>query len=349
MDKVTVYAAVNTKIRALEGNFLKREDYMNLLQKKSVADIARYLKDNTSYGKLLGDIRIDKISRRDMEDILKRNMIKNMDRLMHYFRDDYRDFIRSFYIKYEIEDLKILARVIFNGKDPDAIIEKPLSFLGKYSRVDPEKLFRSKTIKELIYSLEGSEFFESLKPLLDGKRENLFRFEMALDMGYFSILESRRKKISKQDREVLKKWEGMVADLYNIQWIYRGKKFYRLSPEELLNYTMDFGDKLTFAERKAMCYAKNLDELYRMTMDSGYGFLFKKEEISRDIYMERRINRFLYYKLKALVRKYPMSIIQTVGYVLSLEFGIRDIISIIESIRYDIPPEQARKFLVKAT
>jgi V/A-type H+-transporting ATPase subunit C len=148
---------------------------------------------------------------------------------------------------------------------------------------------------------------------------------------------------------VLKKWEGMVADLYNIQWIYRGKKFYRLSPEELLNYTMNFGDKLTFTDRKAMCYAKNLDELYRMTMDSGYGFLFKKEEISRDIYMERRINRYIYYKLKALTRKYPMSIIQTIGYVWSLEFEIRDIISIIESIRYELPPEETRKFLVKAS
>jgi V/A-type H+-transporting ATPase subunit C len=112
---------------------------------------------------------------------------------------------------------------------------------------------------------------------------------------------------------------------------------------------MNFGDKLTFTDRKAMCYAKNLDELYRMTMDSGYGFLFKKEEISRDIYMERRINRYIYYKLKALTRKYPMSIIQTIGYVWSLEFEIRDIISIIESIRYELPPEETRKFLVKAS
>jgi len=49
-----------------------------------------------------------------------------------------------------------------------------------------------------------------------------------------------------------------------------------------------------------------------------------------------------------LTRKFTMSIIQTIGYVWSLEFEIRDIISIIESIRYDLPPEEARKFLVKA-
>ncbi|OFW53778.1 MAG: ATPase [Actinobacteria bacterium RBG_13_35_12] len=347
MDKLTRYSAVNTKIRVMEKEFLKREDYLNMLKKKSVADAARYLKENISYGKLLGEIHPDTVSRRDLEDILKRNMIKNMDKLIHYFRDDYKDLIRSLYIKYEVEDLKVLARSIFNGKEPETI-EKPLSFLGKYSRVDPKRLFKSRTIRELIYSLEGSEFFEFLIPLVDGRRENLFRFEMALDMGYFNIIQSRKLKISGEDREMLKKWEGMIADLYNIQWIYRGKKFYHLSPEELLNYTINFGDKLTFADRKDMCYTKNLEELYRMTINSVYGFLFKKEEISRDIYMERRINRFMHYKLRALTRRLPMSIIQTIGYVWLLEFEIRDIISIIESIRYDLPPEEARKFLVKA-
>ncbi|MCK4240433.1 MAG: V-type ATPase subunit [Candidatus Atribacteria bacterium] len=346
MDKVIIYAAVNTKIRALEKDFLKREDYLNMIQKKSVVEVARYLKDNTSYGKLLREINLDNISRRDLEDILKNNMIKNMDKLIYYFRDDYKEFIRSLYIKYEIEDLKNLSRSIFNGKELETI-KKPLSFLGKYSRVSPEKLFKSRMIRDLIYSLEGSEFFEFLIPLVDGRRENLFRFEMALDMGYFSIIQSRKLKISREDRKILKKWEGLLADLYNIQWVYRGKKFYSLSPEELLNYTINFGDKLTFRERKAMCYAKNLEELYKMITNTIYGFLFKKEEMYRDIYMERRIKRFIYYKLKALDRQFPLSIIQTIDFVWSFEFEIKDIISILEAIRYNMPPEEARKFLVK--
>ena len=346
MDKVITYAAVNAKIRALEKDFLKREDYLNMIQKKSVVDVARYLKENTSYGKLLREINIDNISRRDLEDILKNNMIKNMDKLIYYFRDDYKEFIRSLYIKYEIEDLKILSRSIFNGKELETI-KKPLSFLGKYSRVDSKILFKSKTNRELIYSLKGSEFYEFLIPLVNGKRENRFRFEMALDMGYFSIIQSRKLKISREDRKILKKWEGLLADLYNIQWVYRGKKFYSLSPEELLNYTINFGDKLTFRERKAMCYAKNLEELYKMIANTIYGFLFKKEEMYRDIYMERRINRFIYYKLKALDRQFSLSIIQTIDFVWSFEFEIRDIISILEAIRYDIPSEEARKFLVK--
>mgnify|MGYP000170853847 CR=1 FL=1 len=347
MNKVIIYAAVNTKIRALEKNFLKREDYLNMLRKKSVFDVARYLKENTSYSKLLGEIRIDEnISRRDLEYVLKKNMIDNMDKLIYYFRDDYKEFIRFLYMKYEIEDLKVLARSIFNGIELESL-EKPFSFLGKYSKVDPERIFKSKSIQELIYSLEGSVFFEMLNPLLAHKIENLFEFEMALDMGYFNIIQSRKLKISPKDMKILKKWEGMVADLYNIQWIYRGKKFYNLLPEELLNYSVNFGDKLSFKERKMMCYTKNLDELYQIITNTIYGFLFKKEEMSRDIYMERRINRFVYYKLKALDRQFPLSIIQTIDFVWSFEFEIRDIISILEAKRYDLPIEESRKFLVK--
>jgi len=346
MDKIIVYSAINTKIRILEREFLKRQDYLNLLKMFSVAETASYLKENTPYRKLLAEIKTDIVSRRNIEDILTLNMVTNIDKLIYYFRGDYKKLVRSLCIKYEIEDLKVLARIIFNGKESGEI-GKPLSFLGKYSQMEPEQLYKAKTIRDLIYSLKGSEFFEFLIPLNDGRRENLFRFEMALDTSYFNIIQSRRLKIFSADRYLIKKWEGLLADLYNIQWIYRGKKFYQLSPEELLNYTINFGDKLTYKDRQKMCYAKSLEEFFQMTLNSVYGFLFKKEEISTDIYMERRINRFIFYKLKLLSRKFPLSIIQTIAYIWKAELEIKDIISIIESIRYNLSSEEAKKFLVK--
>ena len=90
-----------------------------------------------------------------------------------------------------------------------------------------------------------------------------------------------------------------------------------------------------------------MEELFKITNNSVYGFLLKGEEISTDIYMERRINRYIYYELRDLSRKSPLSIIQTIEYVWLLEFEVRDVISIIESIRYNLSSEEARKFLVK--
>lgn len=346
MGNSLVYAAVNTKIRAMEGDFLTREDYRNMLQKHSVPELARYLKDNTHYAEFLKDVDEDNISRRDLEEIFRRRMINDLDRLIYYFKGGYRDFVRSLYLKYEIADIKHLARLIFNGSKPQDFSQS-LTFIGKYSRLHPEKLFAAASIRDLITSMEGSEFYPFVKPLLDGRRENLFRFEMALDMGYFSMINQRREKISGTDYRIVQFWEGTVADLYNIQWIYRGKKFYRLLPEELLNYTLDFGEELSFTKRKALCYAANLEEFYELVQSTGYQFLFKKNQ-TQDIYMERRINRYIYHLLKALNRKYPMTIIQTICYVWFLDYEIKDIFAICESIRYRITPEEARRFLIRA-
>lgn len=345
MENVTRFAAVNAKIRSLQGKFLKDKDYINMLEKNSVKDVANYLKDNTYYGEMLQDINLENISRRDLENILKNYLIKNVEKIRHYFNGNYKKFIKSLYVKYEIEDLKSFARLIFNGTELDSY-EKTFVFVGKYSDVEPEKVFASKTIGDLIRAFEGSEFYKYIEHILKGKRESLFYLEMALDMAYYSIIQRYWKMISKSDRQILEKMEGIIADLFNIQWIYRGMKFYSLSPEEILNYTIDFGDKLTYNERKALCYAKSLDEFFALTKESTpYSFLFNKEII--DLYMERRINRYIYFKLRALERTAMMNIIHVVAYILFLEFEIRDIISITESIRYNMPYDEAKKFLIR--
>ncbi len=346
MDRIVLFSAVNTKIKVLEREFLNKQNYLDMLKMTSVPEAAGYLKDYTSYQKLFEEITIETISRRDIEDILIKKMVANIDKLIFYFRDDYRTLVRSFYLKHEIRDLKILARSIFNGENPREI-GKPLSFLGKHSEIVPEKLFKAKTVRDLIFLLEGTEFFEYVIPLIDGKRENLFRFEMVLDNSYYNITQQKRLNLLSTDRSLIRKWEGLLADLYNIQWIYRGKKFYQLSPEELLNYTINFGDKLSYKDRQRMCYTKSLENLNRLISGSYYGSLFGKEEFSTDIYMERHINRFIYKQLGQLNRKFPHSIIQTIAYIWQLEMEIKDIISIVESIRYKLPGEEAKKYLVR--
>ncbi|ADL08454.1 V-type ATPase subunit [Thermosediminibacter oceani] len=346
MDRITRFAAVNTKIRAMERNFLQDQHYAEMLRKRSIAELAGYLRENTPYRKLLDDINTDKLSRATLERILRRNMVKNLDKLLYFFRGNYKEFLKALYLKYEIEDLKNLARDIYNSSET-GLIDRPYAFIGRYSNVPSDKVLKAETLRDLIMALEGSEFDDYVKPLLDGKRENLFHLEMALDTAYFSILKKRSEKLENGDRKILEKWEGMVSDLYNLQWIYRGKKFYMLSPEELLNYTIDMGDRISFLKRRELCYSINLDELDSMAGELGYGFLFKKDETG-DIYMERRINRFLFYRLKALLRRSPMSIIQAIAYALFLEFEIKDIISITECIRYNLSPEESGRFLIRA-
>lgn len=345
MDNVTRFAAVNAKIKTMEGGFLRDEDYISLLKMDSVIEVARYLKEKTAYSEVLADVEVESIHRGMLENLVKQNMVKNIDRIIHYFTGEYRDFIKTLYAKYEIEELKVIARAVYNGKNPADF--RNGAFIGKFSGLDQNKVFTAKQVRDIIYALEGSEFYKFLIPLVDGDfTENLFRFEMVMDMSYYTILQREWSKLSKRDMSILQHAQGIIADLRNIQWIYRGIKFYRLSPEELLNYTINIGYRLDFNLLKALCYAQSLEEFFRLVKTTRYSFMFKEDETT-DIYMERRMERHIYFELRALVRNNNLSIISAFAFIIFLEYEVKDIISIVEAIRYRIPADQAHKYIIR--
>jgi len=345
MDNVTRFAAVNAKIKTMEGRFLKDEDYESLLKLESVAEVAGYLKEKTAYRDILTSVDTASVHRGMLENLIKQNMVKSIDRIIHYFTGDYKSFIKTLYAKYEIEELKAIARAIFNDRDAGDL--RSGAFLGKYSGLDTERVFEAKSIRDIIYALEGSEFYKFLIPLVDGNfTENLFRFEMILDMSYYSILQKEWSRLAKRDIGILHQAQGIIADLLNIQWIYRGKKFYRLSPEELLNYTINIGRRLDFNLLKSLCYTQSLEEFFRLVKTTRYSFMFKEDETT-DIFMERRMERYIYFELRALVKNYNLSIISAFAFIIFLEYEVKDIISIVEAIRYKVPGEQAYKYIVR--
>lgn len=345
MDNITRFAAVNTKIKTMEGTLLKDEDYRNLLKLESVSAIARYLKERTAYSEILANVDVDTVHRGMLENLVKQKMIKSIDSLIHYFTGDYKAFLKTLYARYEIEELKAIARAAYNSEDAAGF--RSSAFLGKYSKLDADRLFAARQVRDIIFALEGTEYYKFLIPLVDGNvTENLFRFEMVMDMSYYTILQKQWSKLSKRDIAILRHAQGVIADLLNIQWIYRGKKFYKLSPEEILNYTINIGYRLNFNLLKALCYTQSLDEFYGIVMNTRYGFLFKKDETT-DIYMERRMERHIFFELKALVRNKSLSVISAFAFIIFLEYEARDIISIVEAIRYKVPIEQAHRYIIR--
>lgn len=345
MDNVTRFAAVNAKIKTMEGELLKDEDYKSIIGKQSVVEVARYLKEKTAYSRVLESVDVNNIHRGMLENLIKQNMIRNIDKIIHYFTGEYKRFIYTLYAKYEIEELKVIARAVYNKEDPEQY--KDSAFIGKYTRIDVDTIYNARHVRDIIFALEGSEFYKYLSPLVDGDiAENLFRFEMVLDMAYYSILQKEWGRLSKRDIGVLEHAQGVVADLLNLQSIYRGKKFYKFMPEELLNYTINIGYRLNYNFIKSLCYTENLEEFYRLVRSTKYSFMFKDDETT-DIYMERRMERHIYFELKAMIKNYNLSIISSFAYVMLLQYEVRDIIAIIETIRYKVPLEQANKYIIR--
>lgn len=345
MDAVRIHGAVATKVKAMESKLLSNDDYLNLLRMKSITECARYLKEKTSYGRVLADVDVDTVHRGALEGHIKKNIIYNIDKIIHYYSGSYKEFINTFFAKYEIDDFKDLAREVYKKGKIENYEDNV--FIGKYSKAEPSKILAAKSVGDIIVALKDTVFEKYTSHLLDdNRRENLFRFEMALDMAYYSILQREWDKLSPEDQETIRDVYGTIGDVLNIQWIYRGKKFYNIEPEILLNYTIKLYNRLNFRKIKELCYERSLDQFLDKARQTHYDFLFKNDE-TIDIYMDRRMHRYLYYYLQKIDQNTKMNLINVVAYILFLEFEARDIISIIEIIRYDVPEEQGKKYLIK--
>lgn len=338
------FTAVNTKIRVLEDRFLTEKDYENLLHMKNVQEIASYLKRETHYRHILGDINENDIHRRQLEVLIRRDHVKQIEKLSHYFYDGYRKFFRYVFIKREIENLKEILRGIENGRNFERN-EESFPHIGRFSNVNMEALLSSKSTGDFIKSLRGTIYYKYLEPLEESKG-GIFMGEMALDLAYFDMFYGNLIEIDKRDRVIVDRLQGTNVDLLNIQWVYRGLKYYNLSREILYNYTIPHGFELSRSDIKDLCYSKDSDELKERILKTRYNFLFDNEA-TRDIFMERRILRYQYFNIRKIRSRHRMDISEALAFDVLLEYEIRDIVTVIECIRYDMPSDEAVKYLIR--
>ena len=154
--------------------------------------------------------------------------------------------------------------------------------------------------------------------------------EMSLDRYYFKQLEKAIGMLSGVDREMLDALLGKNTDLLNIQWIYRGKKFYGLSSEELYNYCLESGRKFRGNQLKDLCYVESLEEYKKKIEQTEYAILFSQDEIM----MEKNMERFIFNLINQLIKKGGESIIVPLGYLHKLEYEMRDLFTVLEGLKY---------------
>ncbi len=346
MPNIKKYAAVNTKIRYLEGQLLSAEDYEELLNKERVEDILLFLKNKEEYAEVLKDIDEQSGDLAEFELLLLKNIARHYEQLLLYFSGTYKKFIKSFLIRFEISDLKLLIKTAIKGEAFHSVGHSLISFT-KHSTVDFNKLLQSKSLEDLIENMENTPYYNLLKPFLEESTDRqLFYMEMSLDQYYFRKITSFIPKLDSEDRKVFKKFFGTYVDLFNLQWIYRAKKLFSISPEEIFNYSLPGGYRFNEDSIKELSYLNTDNEFIDRILKSDYFFMVDNID-TREIYMERRTKRFLYFLLLDYKKKEQFNIMEFVIYLHLLEFEMRDIISIIEAHKYGYTVEHSKQFLIR--
>jgi len=337
-------SGVTAKIKVMLGQMLVPEDYEELVRKKTVQEVAAYLKYNTSYKSILEEINENSIHRGQLERVLKKTLIQSYIKLFKFLKGDIKSFLKSIFLRYEIEELKMLTRVLDTGRSPQ-IAQDSLVFLEKYNTIDIHALAASKNIQQFIENLEGSVYYKLLSPFITNTEHlNLFSIEMVLDMYYFNLLWKQKDKImSGQDQSIITTSLGSETDILNILWIHRCKKYYNIQNELIYSYIIPHNYKLKKSQIIEMVEAETPEEVESIIKNTPYSKFFSSD---KDLLLEHDFDYYIYKLYRSLLRRNNFSIASLMAFIHLKEIEIKNIISVIEGIRYNIEPEQIKKYIL---
>ncbi|MBN2372671.1 V-type ATPase subunit [bacterium] len=335
------FSYINAKIRSLKGRLLTQHDYESLLKisgHKGLADQLRFTayskyleKDVDSYDELIGIYYI--------------SLFKDYIKLIDSLSGKIKDLVYYFYRRYELENLKIIIRMVCYNRQSEKI--KPLLFpLMKYQSFLIDELIDSKDLTDLIQRLKGTWYFEPLENAFYRfeKEGDIFPLEMALDLTYYKRLWEIVSLLARKDKKITMSLLGIWLDIVNILWIMRFKENYHFSPEEILNYSLGDGRFISKKIRNKLAYSIDRSDIIANLEGTPYKAVLD----GTDDFEKGRV-RLLQYAL-SLAKKnwhgFPFQIGIIFDYILFKDMEVKDLITLTEAKRTGFSPEKAKKYLV---
>lgn len=345
MSKPSEYGALNTKLSVLKRKMLNVGDYEILIEKNSIKDMINVLKEKELYFEILKDLSVEDVHRGEFETRLRAQALKKMKEFKSYLPRRPLEFYNTMFMRYEVEDLKLILRTISRGDEIGEIQDKLLE-LG-HKNIDYRKLEQSPNVEVFVETLKDTIYYYPLRSLTQEDMEaREFHMEMNLENVYFRELYKAAKSLGGIDRDIILDLLGTNIDLINLQFVYRAKKYYNISPEETLNYSIPGGKTLKYLMLKDLIYAPDVRAfLDKISKNRKYRTLF--EDVGSDMDIDIRMSRQMNQMFHKYERQYPFTISGLIYFIHRLEYEIKDITTITESIRYKVESSYARALLIR--
>lgn len=330
---------VGTKLCAMGARLLKKRDYHELIGMKSVPEVAAYLKSLDNFKEILAQMDINQVHREELEARMLFALIGDYVKLMHYYKRKNKEIFSYFVRRYEIEQLKTLLRLLGSHTDFELYIEGyplPYSF-------DFQKVASAKDLKEFIEALQGSPYHRVLKQfVVNTEYLNEFDIEIRLDRYYIDYVLEKIK--GKREHKQMLETFGREMDMMNLLWIYRCKKYYSISKDVIYSFIIPNYYKIDSGIIARMVEAESVDEVLNIARSTEYREIFQNQDSK---FIELTYQRYMQRIFEQTFRDNKYEAIGVTSYMHLKETEIKDITAIIEGIRYGLPAEEIKKYLVK--
>ncbi len=344
MGSVVKYSAVITKLRAMYSRLLSYEDYMALSSMSSVGEVIHYLKGCPGYSDLLSNINEATTHRGSLEHIFSGNIIHDAKKLSSMLGQKEKKVLNIFLLKYEIDVIKRIVQHVCSGREKDTALSADIASESVIitKGLKTERCFAATDLKELADALSGTDYADVISEFVHADSVTAADIGTALDDYYFRRLQNGvRSYLSGSDRATSQAFLSAEIDVFNIMWIYRYKKYYDMTPEEIVNRIIP-EKKKTSREKLVELAGCDISEYKNIVSSSKYGNIF---EDSADKDWDKRFAAYLHKMYHRQLRNDSYSFNTVLAYLHLKEMDINNIITVVEGVRYGVGEDKIRKYI----
>lgn len=337
--------AIISKAKSIYGRRLTPADYESLMQKRSVPDIASYLRNHPNYEGVLSGIQPEYIHRGQLEELIKKNNFANTLRLIKFAKVKDISFYHLNLVKREIDILQELLRSMISESFDTQVTDIP-HYMKQHASFDIYKASHTRSIDELLSVLQKTPYHKVLYPFrgVANKDINYVEIEHAFELFLYDTTFQRiDENYRGKTRDALRTMYLTKIELGNIVKIYRLKKFYKADFSTIKRLLIHQYSRLSERKIDELIQVSDPDAILRYLDGTEFS---KYIDANEYVYIEYFAEKIKYHLAKRYMY-FSCSVPEIyAAYLLLGEIENENLTNIIEGIRYSLSEAEIRKMLI---
>ncbi|MEZ4867056.1 MAG: V-type ATPase subunit [Caldilineaceae bacterium] len=262
-----------------------------------------------------------------------------------------RELLEWYWRREELNNLKTLLRALHLQSPSEQFLPALIPLEGA-TELPWHALAAAPSVAELVERLRATWYGKVLQPVLEQyrRRQSVFVLEVALDLAYYRRLRGLVTQLHGRDRQEADQALSFWIDAQNLLWAYRYRLYAQLSPEEILNYTLQRNLRVNAKVVRAIALGAPLLETVQRVWPNQLPDLESLATVpERDALprLELILWRHLYHWAKQTRATAALHLGAVLAYEILLESEVRDLVTLVEGKVFHRTGDQLRPYLIR--